>query len=49
MPMTILKLPTRRIKMISKAKHNEVARHYKRWLNKMRKKGLVDYVTGERK
>ena len=35
--------------MISRAKHNEYARYYKRWLNKMRKKGLVDYVTGERK
>ena len=51
-PFTILKLPRLfqgETKMISKTKHNEFARHYKRWLNKARKKGLVDYVTGERK
>ena len=30
-------------------KEKEFIRYYKRWLNKMRKKGLVDYVTGERK
>jgi hypothetical protein len=49
MPCTILNLPTRRKQMISKAKHNEFIRYYKRWLNKARKKGLVDYATGERK